>query len=314
MERGRLVERSVRQAREEALGVARTSGDEPGIGRRGDRGGGRDRRRASAGARTPPSDRGATSARALFTRTSAGAVRTAASKASRSASSKRSAARAGASGKTAASATRRWRPASPPKTRASASARAMKARGREGGGSGRARRAPRTECALFGARGETRGHPERDAREGLAGLFRREREERAHARRLRGEPGREGDPRGQAGEPERRRVEARDERRGGAVFPRESGRRGAQPLAHGLRLPCGLRHVGRGRPGGAPEGERAREEENPESQRLSSPSRALRPARRRGCARARRGRSRVLSDVGGRALVVNLSASSRCRP
>ena len=41
MERGRLVERSVRQAREEALGVARTSGDEPGIGRRGNRGGGR---------------------------------------------------------------------------------------------------------------------------------------------------------------------------------------------------------------------------------------------------------------------------------
>ena len=41
VERRRLVERSVRQAREEALGVARTSGDEPGIGQRGNRGGGR---------------------------------------------------------------------------------------------------------------------------------------------------------------------------------------------------------------------------------------------------------------------------------
>ena len=186
-----------------------------------------------------------TSTRALFTRTSAGAVRTAASKASRSASVKMSSARAGASGKTAASAARRWRPASPPVSRASARARAMKARGLRGGRIGSGEESGAHREALFGARGETSGRTEREARKGLAGLVRREREERAHVRRLRGEPGGQSDPGGQAGEPEGRRVETRDERSRGAVLPRERDRRGAQPLAHGLRR--GIRQVGRDR-------------------------------------------------------------------
>src|ERR1019366_6652140 len=78
------------------------------------------------------------------------------------------------------------------------------------GGEGRAHR-----LALGGTGRETRRAGERRAREGGERLAGREGEERAHARRLRRNPGRERDPRRQAGETERRGVESRDERRSG---------------------------------------------------------------------------------------------------
>ena len=239
----------------------------------------------------------------------------AASNASRSSSSKRSAARAGSVGED-----RREPDEAVARLVAGGDARLGERLRDEGAGLRPLRRGARGEggahrLAFFLGCGETRGAREGGARESERLFARREGEESGHAIRPHAGSCRESDPRGQAREAERRCVESGDEGSGGAVALRECEGCGEEARPQGRGFGGGRRRIGcRRRPGEASRGKRAREKENPESQLLSSPSRAPRPDRRRGCARARRGRSPCPGGRRRTSFRRTHGGSSRCRP